>query len=280
MAVLRGFTASEKLLRAHGGKFVWTSEVVKEVSAHKVEALGELLERLPALTPECAVFQWRPLVLLEFLRRDLAAGNCSREVVEAVLRERAETFWQHCAGEKAFATLERMGTLAPRASEVFTAKNTRIIYSRGMEVIKPLREVLGDRWDGMDWGRLPQDAKWSNERIITLVRLGMPVLPAKRPDGHEYLPLIDEAPWLDVATVNQLAEAGVDFSHHSHLGLGERPTRDSNAAQAYDRERAAVDRMVELGAVELPTPPERQRRRGWWYTNRGGRPSRLILLPW
>jgi hypothetical protein len=78
---------------------------------------------------------------------------------------------------------------------VLTAKHAEMIHSRGMEVIKPLRKVLGERWDGMDWGLLPQDAQWQNEPIIALVRLGIPALPAKRPDGHEHLPLIDRMPW-------------------------------------------------------------------------------------
>jgi hypothetical protein len=275
-AVLRGFTASEKLLRAHGGTFVWTSELVKEVSEHKVGALGELLTRLPPLTPDCAVFPWRPLVLLAFLRRDLAGGVCSREVVEAVLRERAETFWPNCTGEKALWTLERMGTLGPRASEVFTARNAHLLHSRGMRVIRPLRKVLGERWEGLDFGLLPQNADWRNETLIALVRLGMPVVPGRRPDGHEYLPLIDRTPWIDVETVNALAEAGVDFSHHSHLGLGECHHTSVGAICAYERERAAVDRMVELGAVELPTPPERQRRRDWHF----GESLTLLVMPW
>ena len=121
------------------------------------------------------------------------------------------------------ATLEQMGTLAPRASEVLTAKNMRIIYSYGMKVGETLWKVFGDRRHRVNFGPPTETAEWRNEPLVAMVRLGMPVLPAKRPDGHEYLPLIDRARRLDVATVNELAEAGVDFSHHSHLGLCERP---------------------------------------------------------
>jgi hypothetical protein len=146
---------------------------------------------------------------------------------------------------------------------VFTAKNAQIIHSRWWGVSEPLRKVFGERWEGRNWSLLPQDAKWQNKQNIALVRLGVPVLPAQRPDGHEYPPLNDRAPWLDMKSVNALAEAGVDFSRHSHLGIGECPIEQSDARRAYERERVAVDRMVEGGADELRTPPERHSRVRW-----------------
>jgi hypothetical protein len=75
-----------------------------------------VLERLPPLTPESAVFQWQPAVL-EGLRRDLAAGSGSREVVEAVLGTQTETFWYKDIRRKALATLERAGTLSRHGRE-------------------------------------------------------------------------------------------------------------------------------------------------------------------